>query len=445
MHTSDQTDIKHLIYTNPYNSYIYSYPHKTAYRELNPPIELKELWEKERKDSLFLYIHIPFCLSRCGYCNLFSLSTASGELHDSYIKALERQAYETASILGSKSFTRFAIGGGTPTLLSEYDIERLFDIADKYMGIDFDSVPISVETSPETAEAAKLKLLKERKVDRISIGVQSFMEQEACAIYRGQNTEGVLRALERIREYEFPVLNIDLIYGIPGQTPDSWIYSLESALKYMPEEIYIYPLYVRPQTKLRFSGIPTSSEERRMEFYKIACDVLESNGYKQLSMRNFRRKNTGSIKECPEYSCQDDGMVGLGCGARSYTQTVHYSWEYGVADNTTRKIIERYIASESFQYAHYGFVLDISEQKRRYLLKSLLHVQGVGIKSYSDRFGAELFEDFPQLKALASLGLAYVAGDSLKLNQEGLGYSDAIGPWLISEDVKKRMEGYSYL
>lgn len=95
----------------PYRSYLYSYPHKTAYRELDPPLQLESLWERENTDTYFLYMHIPFCAARCGFCNLFTLPDRREDTHERYVDALERQAKQWAPITSRRPYSRFAIGG----------------------------------------------------------------------------------------------------------------------------------------------------------------------------------------------------------------------------------------------------------------------------------------------------------------------------------------------
>lgn len=238
----------------PYRSYVYAYPHKTAYRPLpDPAPTLAGLWRNEPKDALSLYAHIPFCEVRCGFCNLFTRIGAPDELTTRYLDALDRQATAVREALGDGEPVRFAtaaFGGGTPTFLTAAELERLCDIAEKRMGVDLRAVPLSVETSPSTATADRLALLAERGATRLSIGVQSFVEAEARAAVRPQRRADVEAALGRIRDTGVPVLNIDLIYGIDGQTEDSWRSSLDAALAWRPEELYLYPLYVRPLTGL---------------------------------------------------------------------------------------------------------------------------------------------------------------------------------------------------
>src|SRR5262249_28665210 len=129
-------------------------------------------------------------------------------------------------------------------------LDSLFDIARNVMGVELGRIPISVETSPATAKQEKLALLKEHGVTRVSIGVQRFLEAETKAVARPQPPAVLEAAVERLRATAFPVLNVDLIYGLPGQTVNSWLASVEAALRYRPEELYLYPLYARPLTGL---------------------------------------------------------------------------------------------------------------------------------------------------------------------------------------------------
>ncbi|MFX3634423.1 MAG: STM4012 family radical SAM protein [Candidatus Pristimantibacillus sp.] len=433
---------KENLIVEPYRSYLYSYPHKTSYHELQPQRSLSELWRNEPAETFFLYMHIPFCGARCGFCNLFTLPDKRTNVHEEYVDALERQARQWAPFIQHKSIARFAIGGGTPTLLAPNQLERLFDIAEKGIGVDMELASISIETSPETVTQERLTILKERRVDRVSMGIQSFVEAEATAIYRPQKPVEVERALEQLKREQFPILNLDLIYGLPGQTVDTWLYSLDRALAYSPEEIFIYPLYTREHTIVKPEQIRQSGVDSRMNYYLAARERLLSSGYTQYSMRRFAKRDAGSTKELLPYSCQEEGMIGLGCGARSYTRNVHYSTRYGVSRSATASIIADYVATEDFTMANYGMVLNEAEQKRRFILKAILHSEGLNLSQYRDRFGSETLDDHPELDRLLRTGLAVLDTDTLRLTDEGLAYSDAIGDWLISPEVRERMEGY---
>lgn len=425
---------------SPYEAYLYSYPHKTSYRPFEPPIALERLWEREKRDALSLYIHVPFCELRCGYCNLFSSPKPTRETVEAYAAALERQARRVRAAIPGAAFARLAIGGGTPTHLDAASLERVLDVAEKIMGAQASRIPCSVEVSPASCGAEKLRLLRERRVSRISIGVQSFIDAELEAVHRPQRAEDVNRALASIRALAFPVLNVDLIYGLPGQTAESLIRSLEAALRFSPEELYLYPLYVRPRTGLGKSRLRWG--DHRTALYASARDWLLERGYRQLSMRMFRAAKAPDLTG-PVYRCQEDGMIGLGPGARSYTVDVHYATPFAVGAKRVRELIGHYLeSSESdFGFARNGIRLDAEDQRRRFVILSLL-AEGLDFERYRQRFGSDAREDLPQLAELVNADLVIVDGGGMRLSAEGVTRSDAIGPWLRSAKVRQLMEAY---
>ncbi|MDZ8137272.1 MAG: STM4012 family radical SAM protein [Nostoc sp. DedQUE04] len=439
-------NLKSKIAESPYQAYVYSYPHKTAYRPLTPPVYLPELWAQEDRQALFLYIHIPFCEMRCGFCNLFTTVSHNEDFMSQYVRTLQRQAQRMKAVLGDASFARFAIGGGTPTQLPIQHLETILNIAENTMGAKLQEIPISVEVSPETATEDKLKLLRSHAVDRVSIGVQSFIDSEVLATQRRQSTTQVETTLTRIKDIGFPTLNIDLIYGLPGQTVNSWLQSIQATLRFQPEEIYLYPLYVRSLTGL--GRTDREWDDIRLACYREGRSLLLSEGYTQVSMRMFRRLEEGQFSNLspssPVYCCQADGMIGLGCGARSYTNTLHYSNEYAVGAKGISEILQAYIqtADESFDYAHYGFQLNAEEQRRRYILLSLLSDEGLNCGSYRQQFGSEVYADFPEFSELLALNLAIKDEEILQLTEFGIECSDTIGAWLFSEKVQELMQDY---
>jgi oxygen-independent coproporphyrinogen-3 oxidase len=429
-----------LLNQPPYQAYSYAYPHKSAYRPLEPPLSLGEVWAQEDRRALFLYIHIPFCEMRCGFCNLFTLARPTNDLYQHYIDALKRQAEQLIECLKDYSFARLAIGGGTPTFLDEVSLAAVLNIAQETLGAE--NIPSSVEVSPETATLGKLSLLAELRVDRISIGIQSFIEAENRAIHRRQHLKTVNQSLERIRQSGFPTLNVDLIYGIEGQTLASWLYSLREVLRFQPEEVYLYPLYVRPLTGLdRKKRHDDLSPDKRMQLYQAGREFLLANGYHQISMRFFRAAHAPN-QNGPIYCCQEDGMVGLGSGARSYTRALHYSTEYAVSRTSVKEIIMDYCQRKSFSVADYGIRLDDNDQKRRYLIKSLLHIDGLNLEAYRHRFATDALADFPEIAELLRLGLCECDEQQLIPTSKGLTYSDLIGPWLVSQSVQQRMDSF---
>lgn len=419
----------------PYVGYSYAYPHKTAYRSFNPGLHLSDLWANEPRDNLFLYVHVPFCKRRCGFCNLFTTTCPDSGVTAGYLGALKRQAECVATILRPCRVARLALGGGTPTVLSVAELEQLFGVM-KDFAQDGNEIPFSAEVSVETVDRAKLDVMRLNGVTRVSIGVQTFDETEAKRLGRLQSTVAAERAISLTKEAGFQGINIDLIYGIPQQSPATWLESLRKAAAFVAEEVYLYPLYVRAGTGLARSGLKWP--DNRLELYRIGRDFLLSRGYRQESMRMFRLADAA---ECvsPTYCCQEDGMVGLGPGARSYTRDTHYSNPYVVSNDESRTLVEQYAHTIDFSVATHGMVLTGDEQRRRFIIKSLLKRSGLDSDSYSARFGTNPVCDYPVLTACRKKGWLEIDAGIVRLTALGLEFSDRIGPMLYSGRVKALM------
>ncbi|MBT9583780.1 STM4012 family radical SAM protein [bacterium] len=395
-----------------HSAYVYSYPHKLAYGPLDPPVELAPLWQREPRQQLFLYWHIPFCEMRCGFCNLFTSIERKAEPMAEYLQALRRQANQLATIVSPCQVSGLAIGGGTPTQLPSDQLESLLDGIlqwPRQLGGDF-----SVESSPATATPEKLFLLRQAGVTRLSLGVQSFVEAEVQAVHRRQRNSLVNQALSNIRGQGFEVVNIDLMVGLPGQTVSSLRRSLQSALDWQPEELYLYPLYVRPLTRLY--GEHNGCDDG--DLYRSGRDFLQEHGYEQVSLRMFRRR--GGPGGC-EYADPQRPMLGLGCGARSYTRELHYSTPYAVGSSGVRRILRAYKDTQDFGQAHFGYRLDEEERRRRIAVLSLLSEQGLDISA------------FPEFLSLLQPGEA----EGGRLTSLGLERADQIGPRFFSARVQQ--------
>jgi oxygen-independent coproporphyrinogen-3 oxidase len=423
-----------LLASGRFGSYAYAYPHKTAYGPIAPR-SLESVWRDEPDGALMLYVHVPFCEMRCGFCNLFTESKPRATAP--YLDALERQADAVrAAIRPSARFARVAIGGGTPTFLPPRELERVFALIDRVRG-DRTPIPIAIETSPATADDERLAVLRERGVTRISIGVQSFIDAEVRALGRDQDNTVVHRALRAIRDLR-ATLNVDLIYGIAGQTIESLRRSIDEALEHRPEELYLYPLYVRPLTGLGRSR--RAWDDARAALYEAGRAHLIERGYRQISMRMFRAHDAAEAPG-PVYRCQADGTVGLGAGARSYTRALHYAFDYAVARQNVRAILVEFAGRRAFDAVDYGFVLDRDEQARRWVIQSLLADEGLDLAEHRARFG-DAYEVLPILRELIARGLAIEDASILRLTPEGLALSDVIGPALGSPDVDARMRAW---
>lgn len=477
---------------SPYQDYLYAYPHKSAYRPLDPRPHLRDVWAEEDRSAVFGYVHIPFCEMRCGFCNLFTRTLSPAQAPDgmvaAYLRQLATQAERTLDAIGPVTLAAGAIGGGTPTYLDPSELETLFAIWERTFPRR--AGPLSVETSPATATRDRLDVLAAYGTTRISLGVQSFVEAEAHAAGRPQHAAVVDAAVEALMATPVPTRSIDLIFGIDGQTEASWRASLRRVVELGPEEVYCYPLYVRPLTGLgRATTTRAAWDEQRLRLYAVAVEVLGAAGYRRHSLRHFAAAGPAPVGDAGRsggpYSCQDDPMIGLGCGARSYTRGLHYSFDYAVGVRHVRAILDDYLAqpAAAFDLAHVGITLDEAEQRRRWVIKSLLQADGLARAAYATRFpdGPPLEEcltglvdaSAPRqwvdvagssdegakeavarsgagrrtvvlhgLDALADAGLVASDAERVRLTREGLAWSDAIGAALVSPAVRRRMEGF---
>ncbi len=416
-----------------YKQYMYSYPHKTSYRKF-PEISLEDYKDKLEYQENSLYFHIPFCESKCGYCNLFSVTGKSKDYMFTYLSACRRQAkqYNMKDI----SFSDLVVGGGTPLLLPEEQLTELFSISREYFDLKEDA-NIVIETAPNQTTREKIAILKENKVTRVSIGVQSFCQQELNHLLRHHSVEQARNAIKMLKEADFPCLNIDLIYGIKGQTMESLKRSLEEACFYKPDEIYIYPLYVKPGTILDLKQERASAQ--RYDFYCFIRDFLNKNGYIQTSMRRFALSKTKDNTS----GCGFENTISIGCGGRSYIGNLHFCTPYSVSQNNCRKILDSYIQREDYTKISYGYILSEEEIRRRYVIKNLLYSTGIYKKDYEQIFQSNIFTDYPQLQNF--LEEQYIISDETRiyLSKEGLALSDYIGPTLISDEIRKRMDEWN--
>lgn len=454
--------VAQLLQGSPFVGYGYAYPHKTAYRPLARPRPLADVWAHEDRRRLFLYVHVPFCAVRCGFCNLFTQKQPADDLPARWLETLARQIAVVRDAVPDARFARWALGGGTPTLLEADQLERVFELLADAFELDTSTRPGSVETSPETCTDERLAVLERHETSRISIGIQSFFADELRALGRPQGVALGEQALDRIRKHDFATLNIDLIYGIAGQTPASFVAAIDRALTWAPEQLYLYPLYQRPLTGLGRRG--RSWDDDRLACLRAGRDHLLAAGYEQVSMRMFQLAR--GRDEGPAYCCQADGMLGFGVGARSYTRALHYSEDWAVGNASIKEIVGSWIArsDESFAVARYGIELDRDEQRRRWLIQSLLQREGLSLSEYQRRFGSAAWlpdhvdhvehaeyrgysgryglphvehGDFgDELAQLCAHELLELQGDHLRPTVRGLEWADAIAPWLYSESVR---------
>lgn len=425
---------------NRYTQYMYSYPHKTAYRPLTG-ISLTDYASFLSGKGHGLYLHLPFCESKCGYCNLFSAVGQDEAAIDSYLQATKRQLkqYEEVLLPWHTEFSDFTIGGGTPLFLTDAQLDRVFSMVRSHLSLE-PGASIVIETAPNQTTQAKLKLLKEAGVTRVSMGIQSFSDPELKTLGRCHSASRARQSLKLLMEAGFPCVNVDFIYGIPGQTVSSLLASLKEAVSFGIDELFLYPLYIKHGVRLErelANGMVLDQELAFLQ-YQEASAFLRANGYRQDSMRRFVRQTKGRVREFD--SCGFGTSLSLGCGGRSYLGDLHFCTPYATTQAGVLAELKRFLSRSDHTAITHGILLSDNEIQRRYCLRHLLIRPGLKKEEYEKEFHSSPTEDFPLLLSWMKKGCLTDTGAYLSLTEEGLGWSDYLGPQLISPEIRAKME-----
>lgn len=434
---------------NPYIQYMYSYPHKTAYRSLEG-VFLQDYARLLSGGGHGLYLHVPFCQAKCGYCNLFSVTGQKEEEMDRYLDAVERQAGQYREILSAyqPEFSEASVGGGTPLLLTEQQLERMFEILNGCFRYSKDR-ELWIETAPNQTVPEKLRILKQAGVTRVSMGIQSFLDSELKALGRQHGARRTKEALYLLKTFGFPCINVDLIYGILGQTAESLLASLKQAVEFAPDEIFLYPLYLKQGAWLTQDFAKRQGEKPETVYarYQEASAFLRGEGYRQDSMRRFvrRKRGSGGQEEIrSDLECGFGTSLALGCGGRSYLGNLHFCTPYAVRGTECLRQLRRFEETEDFSRITHGVLLSEEERKRRYVIRHLLIRPGLSLSRYRKHFGSDAREDFGLLQSWEEQGYVHMlrTGETeyLTLTETGLGLSDYLGPQLISGEVRRKMK-----
>ncbi len=242
-----------------------------------------------------LYIHVPFCTSKCHYCDFYSLAGHMEEA-DSFLEAMEREAELQEGHFGKLVPETIFIGGGTPTLLDAGRLEQLLSIIDRH--IDRRRlVEFTVEGNPNTFDAERARVLAGRGVNRLSFGAQSFVADELKTLQRDHDPENVAKAFEIARAAGFENLNVDLIFGIPGQTMATWEYSLGSALALGPTHMSCYSLTYEPNTamtaRMKRGEFQEIDEGLELEMFEHVYARMRGAGFERYEVSNYARGSGG--------------------------------------------------------------------------------------------------------------------------------------------------------
>ena len=281
---------------------------------------------------LGLYIHIPFCAEKCGYCDFYSVK-ATEKTHEAYIDALIKQMKEYSLPAKDNLIDSVFIGGGTPTCI---DINLLLNVIKnikKYFVMS-KILEFTIEANPKTIDLQGLKKLYKAGVNRLSIGLQSADDKELQVLSRIHNYDEFLECYENAKTAGFKNINVDVMYGIPTQTPKSFYGTLKKVILLKPAHISAYGLKIEPDTLFYKNYgqlqkyLPSEDDERTMYF--MCYELLEKNGYNQYEISNFAKNGCECRHNLKYWTCSE--YIGLGTGAHSYFSNCRFSFKKDIKE-----------------------------------------------------------------------------------------------------------------
>ena len=275
--------------------------------------------------TLGIYIHIPFCRSKCDYCDFYSLAGREDRMDD-YQKALAIQITEGAPLARGYTVNSIYIGGGTPSWYGEKRLCELLRLLQKKFKIAKD-VEVTVEANPDSVTEKALRALRRAGVDRLSLGMQSACDQELRDIHRPHTFQQVVEAVQAARKAKIRDLNLDLIYGLPGQTEDSWRGSVEQAIALAPEHLSCYGLTVEEGTPLAgrvARGEQLPDDDMQATLYLWTVERLAQAGYAQYEISNFAKPGFQSRHNLKYWMGRE--YMGFGASAHSDFGCCRYAY-----------------------------------------------------------------------------------------------------------------------
>ncbi len=360
-----------------------------------------------------IYIHIPFCIKKCDYCDFISYCNKDN-LIEEYIEKLKQ---EISNELQNKEYIikTIYVGGGTPSSISsKYIVDILNTIKQQY---NLNNTEITIELNPGTVTEEKLIDYKEAGINRLSIGLQETNNELLKQIGRIHTYEEFLETYNLARKLEFNNINVDLMIGLPNQRIQNIKISLEKIIKLNPEHISVYSLILEEGTKLynkyQNNEIELPDEELERNMYWYVKSTLENNGYNHYEISNFSKngyeaKHNTNCWEQKEY-------IGFGAAAHSYLNGIRYSNSESVEEyiNRANKIIHEKQTLEDMQ--------------KEYMLLGLRKIEGISIQKFEEKFVENpiyLFRN--ELDKLVKQELLEVDGDIIKLTNKGLDLANIV-------------------
>lgn len=266
-----------------------------------------------------LYAHIPFCEKKCHYCNFVITRTGDGAKESRFLDLFEKEITYRAPALRGRKLSTLYLGGGTPSVLSERELGRVFG-AIRAQFLFIPSAEVTIETNPGDMTASKARLLKKLGVTRVSLGAQTFHDRTLTAINRAHNAADIHRSYEALRTAGIDNINLDLMLSLPGETEEDLAYSLKMLQKLNPEHVSIYELVIEDKTvfgkRVERGRLDLPEESLQIRMLSMARGFLEKHGWKSYELLNYAKKGYESRHN--RLYWKNEEYVGLGPGAYMY-------------------------------------------------------------------------------------------------------------------------------
>ena len=363
----------------------------------------EECFVKGPKKPLGLYIHVPFCAAKCAYCDFYSLAGAADRM-DAYTAAVCAHLSETAPRAQAHRVDSIYFGGGTPSLLGSKRLKTILALILKKYDVAKDA-EITLEANPDSAgDFRELRTLRRAGFNRLSLGMQSACDEELRRIGRIHTFDQVRTAVDAARRAKFQNLSLDLIYGLPGQTPERWQASLEAAVGLQPQHLSCYGLKVEEGTPLytRREQEDLPDDDAQAELYLLTVDLLRHYGFFQYEISNFARPGFASRHNLKYWRLEE--YAGFGPGAHSDFGGVRYAY---VRD------LDRYIkgVTQGLPMLSENESIPALDRDTEYLMLGLRTVEGIDPKVFSARYRRRFDCFIPFLEQCRQAGYALCEPD----------------------------------
>ena len=386
---------------------------------------------RQQKRPLGLYLHIPFCRSKCIYCDFYSLPSAEDRM-DRYAAALCRHLKETAPQAAPYTVDTVYFGGGTPSYLRVKRLKKLLKTVEKHYALSREA-EVTMEANPDSLRDWRdVRALRRAGVNRISLGVQSTDDAELKTIGRVHTFAQVREAVDAVRRGGVKNLSLDLIYGLPDQTMERWQATLAQAADLGPEHLSCYGLKVEEGTPLwrMRESLVLPDDDLQADMYLWAVDFLARRGYEQYEISNFARPGFASRHNLKYWTLQE--YAGFGPGAHSDFGGVRYAFVRDLAAYCAGVESGGSILSESERISD-------RERHREYLMLGLRTAAGISRRAFESRCRTSFDPIEGVLEKLAAPGYARKEGDRWRLTPVGFLVSNQIiGQALEALETERR-------